>query len=321
MWSDFTVVNYKELKTIKKKYIVLDSIFYNKIQLQLLNFINHTDIPFNINLTKISKTKLNELIDSNLVYNDVKNKINKLTCEYLITWDNNKIYLKCTLDKFNKITKRLNHLIKMINFIKGLNPDGVTIYLLLTKLKKKINGTSIKPKHINSGYTSFINGKSDYIFVWRDEEFEKVLFHELIHFYKLDHSNENYSNNSPNYLLYEAITDFKAIIYNLIYLASITKVKLYKLMNYEFSFMNNQGILFSELLKKNIKTKSPLYAYYILKPMLMQYIISNDFSDNEYNDLFINHIGFNKLIYKLKSLNENKYIDFNSSRMSFLELE
>ena len=240
MWSEFTLINYKNLKKIKKKYIDTDSLFYKKISTHLSNLKNYKNITFDITETKISKNRLNKLIDTEWVYKGVTKDIKNLSKEYLISWDNNKIYLKCTEIKFLKIKSRLPYLIKMISYIKNTNEE-LNIYLLLSSLKKKIdNYKNISPKNINSGYTDNINR---YIFIWREEEFEKVLFHELIHFFNHDHSNEIYTHYIKFDSLFEAITDFKAIIYNLIYLSFLTNKKLCKLINYEFSFINNQGIM------------------------------------------------------------------------------
>jgi hypothetical protein len=207
----------------------------------------------------------------------------------------------------------------MISYIKGDNKEKLCVYLLLSSLKKKIdNYKNISPKNINSGYTDIINR---YIFIWREEEFEKVLFHELIHFFNHDHSNEIYTHHKKFDSLFEAITDFKAIIYNLIYLSLLKNKKLSKLINYEFSFINNQGIMINNLINSDIVLESPAFSYYVLKLMLLKYIVSDDFTESDYNNLFIQNKHFNKIILKLKSLTDTKYIDFKSSRMSYFELE
>ena len=56
---------------------------------------------------------------------------------------------------------------------------------------------------VNSGAT--VDGSNKTIVIWRQEEFEKVLIHELIHYYHLEHGNDliqlpvNISNNYPHY--------------------------------------------------------------------------------------------------------------------------
>ena len=319
MWNKFTILNYSQLKKNKKKYINNNSLLYKKIKLHLDNLKNFNDINFKIKEYKIDNKKLNNMIDSKWVYNGVEFELEDLDTEYLISWNNNKIYLKCTRVKFTKISKRLSHLIRIINYIKGNNTEDLEIYLVLSLLKKKIDNTkNITPKNINSGYTDITNR---YIFIWREEEFEKVLFHELIHYFNCDHREETYTNYTNYDALFEAITDFKAIIYNLVYISYITNCKLNKLINYEFSFIVNQGIMINNLLNKNIKLSSPAFSYFVLKTMLLHYCISNEFTENNYTDLFIHNKNFNKIIKNFKNINENNFFSFNSCRMTFFELE
>jgi hypothetical protein len=346
MWNKFTLLNYTDLKLNIKKYIDLDSIYFKETCKNLLIVKSMKLVQFKIEEHNIKKDLLLKLISSAWVDKDVQNNINKLDAEYLITWsytdnntdnnnnnnnnntnntnnnNNNKIYLKCTNDKFNKIKKRLPHLLRMIEFIKNDNTENLTIYLFLSDLKKKIdNNIIIKPKNINSGYTDYTDIYNKFIFIWREEEFEKVLFHELVHFYNIDHRDETYTNFVKFDSLYEAITDFKGITFNLIYLSIFTNIKIENLMNYEFSFINNQAIMINNLINNNIKLISPAFSYYVLKMMLINYIISSKFSLEDYNDLFKKNIKFDTIITKLININKTTYHDFNSARMTFIELE
>ena len=80
----------------------------------------------------------------------------------------------------------------------------------------------ITPLSVNSGLTSL--GARPYIIIWREEEFEKVLIHELIHYYDLEKGCEftspfvNISNNYPHYpkeLFTELQTWYLYIVYRL----------------------------------------------------------------------------------------------------------
>jgi hypothetical protein len=51
-----------------------------------------------------------------------------------------------------------------------------------SRKKKRMGKSTIGPMHVNSGFTS----QDEYIFVYRNEEINKVLLHELIHYYKYD---------------------------------------------------------------------------------------------------------------------------------------
>jgi len=322
MWSEFTLLNYNKLKLNKKKYIDINSIYFKKTYEKLIILKTMHLIDFEITINKINQDLLIKLISSKWVYKNVINHIDDLDANYLITWNNNNIYLKCTNEKFNKIKYRLQYLLKMIEFIKNDNKENIIIYLLLSKLKKKIdNNIKIKPKNINSGYTDIINR---YIFIWREEEFEKVLFHEIMHFYDYDHRHETYNHFLNFDSLYEAINDVKAIIINLIYLYLIKNKKLNKLnklMDIEFSFINNQAIMINYHINNKIKLNSPAFSYYVLKAMLINYITCSNFLFSEYNKLFNEHIEFNKIISKLSIIDNKNFIDFYSCRMTFLELE
>jgi hypothetical protein len=319
LWSEFTLINYINLKNLYKKYIDENSIYFTNVIniLEEVKQISH--INYEINKHLINKQLLLRYCSVFWVYNGILSCIDELNEEHLISWNNNKIFIKCTTDKFNKFKKRLPYLLKMIEHIKKDSNKNITIYLLLSKLKKTHdNSNEIKPKHINSGYTDTV---AKYIFIWREEEFEKVLFHELIHFFDHDHRDEVYTYYNNFESLYEAITDLKGITYNLIYLSFITNKSLLKLFNYEFSFINNQGIMINNLINKNVKLISPAFSYFVLKAMLINYISSSEFTVKEYNDIFILNQNFNNIINKLNKIINTNYHNFNSCRMTFFELE
>jgi hypothetical protein len=323
MWSNFTLSNYDKIKLIKKKYIDINSLFYKETykKLEIINSMSLVN-EFKIEIIKINQDLLKKMMESIWVYENLINNIDDLDVEYLISWNNNKIYLKCKKKKFDKILNRLPHLLRMINYIKNNNKEKLVIYLLLSKLKKKLdNDKVISPKNINTGYTNTVK---KYIFIWREEEFEKVLFHEIMHFYDYDHRHETYNHFLNFDSLYEAINDVKAIIINLIYLYLIKNKKLNKLnklMDIEFSFINNQAIMINYHINNKIKLNSPAFSYYVLKAMLINYITCSNFLFSEYNKLFNEHIEFNKIISKLSIIDNKNFIDFYSCRMTFLELE
>jgi len=120
----------------------------------------------------------------------------------------------------------------------GTSDIDINIYLVLSKLTKYLEiDEIISPKHINSGYTNLLTND---IFIWREEEFEKVTFHELIHLFNKDHRNETVKLpieiNGPK-SFYEAITDFKAIIFNIIYISLLTHKKIKSILKYELNFI------------------------------------------------------------------------------------
>ena len=177
-----------------------------------------------INQLKLKKRLLNY---AKSIFVDTKKLVTQLpqlNKTYIIIWKNNKIIIKS--NTYPQLLKRIKILIFIIEYIKekicAPNNRSITIYLVLSKLEKKFPNSNdiISSKNVNSGYC---NLKTNVIFIWRKEEVEKVLFHEMIHHYNFtNHLVEfqfpiNFLINGPtNY--YEAIADFWGIFYNLIYM-------------------------------------------------------------------------------------------------------
>uniref|UniRef100_A0A6C0D9M2 Uncharacterized protein n=1 Tax=viral metagenome TaxID=1070528 RepID=A0A6C0D9M2_9ZZZZ len=321
MWNPFTN---KYFSKIEKLDNIKNDSFIKKIKLIRNEILNLPDINYTVKKTIIDSDILKGLKSSVWVSPDLT--YDELNYEVVITWTNNNIYLKTTKEKFIKFKDRIPVFLKMITYIQGSNPTDINIYLVLSNLKKFIEVDKIiSPKHINSGYTHLIN---KIIFIWREEEFEKVTFHELIHLLDKDHRHEDVNvpvkiDGPTSY--YEAITDFKAIIYNMIYISILTKKSIRSLFNYELSFMKNQSQLIYNKLKLKYKQRSPAYSYFILKYKIFRYFISDYFDDKLFNDIFFHSKNYKKLIIIIKdSLNKNmadNYIDFNSARMTLFELK
>jgi hypothetical protein len=242
---------------------------------------------------------------------------------YEIKWNNNKIIINTNELNNNLITK-INTIIYIIEYIKHKinSKKKVMIYLVLSNFLKTfpINNI-IDTKHINSGYTNHTN---NIIFIWRYEEFEKVIFYEIIHYLKLDKlSLLNYGLFKINGLhsYYETVTDYYAIIYNTIYISILTNHKIKPLLEIELAFIKNQALFINNYFNLYewidipniiINQKSPAFSYYILKYILFEYAINNNI-DNiiDYQDIF--KLGITKDI--------NNYINCNSGRMSLLSLQ
>jgi hypothetical protein len=64
----------------------------------------------------------------------------------------------------------------------------VNIHLVLTPQTKKHPGKHqvLTPKHVNSGMTQRAPDTEPHIYIYRTEDFEKVLVHELIHYFIMD---------------------------------------------------------------------------------------------------------------------------------------
>ena len=181
--DDFSNKYFKYFNQRRNKNIKFDFIKEEKIKIK--NKLKR--INYKLQLYEIPKNKIKQLINTPWVYHEVINNLESLDTNYKIIWyykTTHTIYLKCRREKYIGFTKRINILLNIINYLYDLKKykedKSINIYLLLTPLKKNFDiDTEIGPKNINSGYTDF---KRNEIFIWREEEFEKVIFHELIHY-------------------------------------------------------------------------------------------------------------------------------------------
>ena len=75
------------------------------------------------------------------------------------------------------------HIIKFMSKIANVNII-TKINILCSNFKKDMRGDGkiLTPINVNSGSTL----RKQYINLWRHEELEKVLIHELIHYYNID---------------------------------------------------------------------------------------------------------------------------------------
>jgi hypothetical protein len=326
MFCDFTL---KYLYYFKLNSYNIDNnnkllLFIKNEKKNIIKFIYHNN--FDITIDKIDNIDDILVKYSNVFFvsKQIKNEIKKLNNTYLIKWNNNKIYIK-----MNKslILNRIKLIIYFIEYLKYISHNNkiITIYLILSSLTKTLPQNEIMGvDHVNSGYT---DNSEDIIYIWRLEECEKVIFHEIIHFLDLDRKYEDINiklnlNDYHNY--HEVITDYYGILYHIIYLSLITKKKILELLKIELGFIRNQCMLINfhfnlgnwkKELKKKVIQNSSVFSYYILKYMLFNYIIKhNIILDNDTNLTNL----FNKIInYGLKLSN---FIDIKSTRMTLLQL-
>ena len=293
-----------------------------------INKINTDDITINNNINSYSDIFF---VNTNIVLSENK----KFNNNYIIKWttiNNSDITNIIIIKSYSckNILLRMKILILFIEYLKyktnNINKK-ICIYLLLTTFKKYFPSDNIiiDVDHVNSGYTDI---NKQIIFIWRLEEFEKVLFHELIHLFNVDCRNNNIDLNfnidgPTNY--YESITDFWGILYNLIYISIIIKKKIKILFEIEFAFIQNQAITLYNYYNLNsisnniIKQNTAAFTYYILKYNLFNYIINNNKKIN--NNILLKYINSINKSSQIINNNNNEYIKIKSSRMTLLELK
>jgi hypothetical protein len=329
-FDDFTKSNLEYFFNKRAKKMTFNYIYEEKNR--IVETFNK-DIKFKIEKEEIPLKKIKELFNSEWVYSEAINRLLNLDANYKITWNYkgpNIIYFKGNNTKFLNFKKRLHVLLNIINYIydKGVTnkeTKETKIYLILTDLKKNLNQNEvIGPKNINSGYTNIVNKE---ILIWREEEFEKVIFHELIHFMDLDTRKVTFNDEKLKINIlqdksyFEGFTDFWGILYHTIYLSVILKKSPNSLLQIEYEFIKNQANLINKFfnlgdwsINKKLNQKSPAFSYFILKYLIFKKVIfSNDITLlNKPNELLTEILS--------EQFNEESFINL-PPRMSLLQLE
>ena len=164
------------------------------------------------------------------------------------------------------------------------NGKLITIYLLLSPLKKTFEKTEkyLSPKNINSGFT-IVNENNIYIF--RKEEFPKVIIHEIIHHNKLIDSDIfkkedkiklcNHFKINYNCLLIfnETIIEFWAFIRHLIFISEEYNIDFNILFELELKYSLFKYNQIMNLQKKMENgewyDKCNIFSYIIFKTILL----------------------------------------------------
>lgn len=174
--------------------------------------INHVDVSeINIEYDILHKKLQNSNFVGKNIFSWLKNNINY---RHTINSDRFVIYYysKYNLLKQNDKIK-LRKIIKTTNAIYNiLNNDKIlVIHIFNCPIKKyipKISSTNIiGPEHINSGMT--VNANT--IYIWRNHEYNKVLIHELLHAFEIEHcfwNKRNEISNIFNEIFHEIESDF-----------------------------------------------------------------------------------------------------------------
>jgi hypothetical protein len=172
----------------------------------------------------------------------------------------------------------------------------VLIRIILSRQKKSLftNYNILGPINVNSGST--LPGK--YVNIWRFEEFEKVMIHELQHFYGCDfHSLDSNYHLIKNIIdthfdiegddkVNESYNEVMAHIISMIYFSKVNELKLEDIYHSELYFLlfqtakiidffggDNYDSIFKstpEHIKFNQRTS--VLSYYLIKTLFMLYI-------------------------------------------------
>ena len=248
---------------------------------------------------KKGKLPLNvEVLNTPYISNEILSKIDWKYDTYLVTYKYKNKEQEIYINSNVKLGKSLiNKIIKVKKFIKNDRP--LYINLFLTNIRKKIdfNKNEIGPNEVNSGCTThFLNKKDEngHIFIWRKEELDKVLIHELLHSFKLDFDTDGGAKSEGHI---EAV----AVLFNL-----MLKNKDFNKFNSQFKkqdkhFKKQMGKLLYYI-NDNTKIDTHIQEYYfdkslILKdlPYFLKYLKNNNFK--------YNHEAYQKILNR----NKKKY--------------
>jgi hypothetical protein len=324
------------------------------------NFNRFKYIKNIINKYPINKVDITDI-------NTIKNAYAEYTPKYTIILDHNKIYNYAKSLIFNKLSKeQIDDLYSMKNCINIIDDnleinilykseiDKKIINLIFSSIKlfKKINGEKkmciiIALSDINRKITTKIisrnnvNGGTDYdlgIKIYRKEEALKVLFHELIHYYKIDHKEldkyhseifepfkiihpENFGHETKK-SIHELYTEYNAMKYHIAVVSYYTNVSPLLIYHYEkiWSLYQVCKILkhydlnrFEDLFTIGFVEDTHVFTYYIVKFFLLWKYTNNIRAETIKNILKDQEI--------IKVINENMNLTFDKSlRMTFFEL-
>ncbi len=216
-------------------------------------------------------------------------------------------------------------LIYMLEYLKQkTRGKTINMFIFLSPLIKEfpLRNQVMDVEHANTGYTDF---RKNIIYIWRYEEFEKVIFHEIVHYFEIDMSDQHVDkiiniSNKDTHSYWEAWTDFLGIFYHIIYVSLVSEIKIKQLLEYELTFIRNQAMILIDHYKiddiKNdlIKQETPAFSYYILKYLLFEHFLTHDIPET---------INYNKLLTKINyNINTDNYtsIKIKSSRMTLFQL-
>lgn len=236
-------------------------------------------------------------------------------------------------DKINKIIQTIQFIAYLCKSINRNFHDEITIKIVLSPFKKMMSsiGEHLTAYNINSGFTmrDYHRGLSE-IVIFREEEVNKVLIHELLHSFDIDSKllNESYDmkfmklfKKETRISLNECFTESFACLIN-VCLASIhyavkRKISLndafVRLLDYERDYIVSVGERVGKHNFTNKREQTNITSYYVLKAItwmdidsFARYIIANKYTIGRYRD-YAQYLG------KILDDNKNRIINMKLS--------
>ena len=318
---------------------------YKNVSKKLFNKFNEIYLDFkqnNKNNIQIKKQNNFEIQNYDGIYitKKIKKKLNKLKKLKIITYDFLKTnveiilyYNTITQKNINQIMDTINFIITLFNYLNNYR-ENIKIYIYYSNNNKKINinkKNELIPENINSAFTTFYKNETydnqNYIVIYRTEELNKVLIHELLHLYNL--TNYKIEGNielvkliktEDKILISEAyVESFATLLYTFLYSKNNNK-DFYDLLNQQimFSLFQSSKILLNQNIKKlkypiEITEKANAISYHFIKSAIL-------YNLNKYNNYVFNINNLDKFYLNNRNKIQMKIMnDFNKKILISLQ--
>ena len=257
----------------------------------------------------------------------------------------------------NKEPPNINLIFKIISFFRKLSKNNMKVDLTIFYCDQKryfLQNKLFTPENINAGCTIY----GQFIYIWRKEEFYKVLIHELVHYFSLDfHDMDNFKlekirdtilNIDGEDAVNEAYTEILAITINSAIYSLLHDISFSEIINYEILFTHFQiakiinlfgGNEYNDLFDIKINQTTSVISYIVVKGMFLNNYqkILNHFDNyfekspkekfRDYNKIYLELVNKksldeNLINYYLKIINETKNKDkfiFKTMKMVVFE--
>ena len=251
-------------------------------------FAMHKKINNIVPKYNIIKTKLPldiEVFDTSYISNKILSKISWKYDTWVISYDNK---VQIIIHSNSKISKKIfKIMVKVKKFLK--NDKVLYVNLFLTDEIKKLDYSKneIGPNEVNSGCTiHFTNNSNGKIFIWRKEEMDKVLIHEMLHSLKVDYGNPHNVKSEGH--IEAMATLIKIMLKNKKHKDVVTD------MGKQNKHFKKQMDKISNYVNNNTKITTHVQEYYydkahVLKDLgkFVKYLNNNNYKYNEteYNEL------------------------------------
>lgn len=310
--------------------------------------IKRNILPENIlnNLLRIEKDIYSEFTSLEVI-DEIETLMN-FKILYNVTYKNIQISLTIFNNSPNFSRKELEIILKRTIIMAELKQKqtnrsrvNINMVLIMSRKKKLINmdGKTLGPNEINSGVSTYSENENDTkVVIYRKEEINKLIIHELIHNLKLDFVFIDYDmfhrfvNINPDTIITfnESYTEIMACIINSIICSYEFKNKKNRklacqFINYELCFnlfqvskilvnygFNHAGDFFCKHKDNRYKQNTNVFSYFIIKTGLLlniehflDFIFANDFLEQPISKNYSKKQEYIKLV--INSILDEKY--------------